>query len=217
MKLIIGNKNYSSWSLRSWLLMRQLDIPFDEELVWLYEGEDEQARLRALSPSGKVPCLVDGDYVVWDTLAIAEYLAERFPTRGVWPADARLRAQARSVAAEMHSGFVDLRSAMPMNVRKRFENVPVSPAVRANIDRISTVWKEALAASGGPFLFGRFSAADAFYAPVVWRFRNYGVKLDAALEAYMDRMLALPAMQAWAEASAVEGHPMPAQDDLYPG
>jgi glutathione S-transferase len=215
MKLLIGNKNYSSWSLRPWLLMRALDIAFDEVQIWLDEPAPANLEQLRHSPSAKVPCLIDGDYTVWDSLAIVEYLAERYPNLGVWPSQPKDRARARSVCAEMHSGFGELRQALPMNVRKRFANVPLNEKVRADIARIGLIWRDCLLESGGPFLFGSFSAADAFYAPVAWRFRSYGVSLEASLEEYLDRLLALPAMQEWKAASEQEGHALPAYDNLY--
>ena len=205
MKLIIGNKNYSSWSLRPWLLMRTANIDFDEELVWLYR-DDSKAKLLAHSPAGKVPTLVDGEVTVWDSLAIAEYLAEKYPDRGIWPADSVARARARSVCAEMHSGFAALRSRMPMNIRGRHPGCGRTPETLADIARITAIWEDCRAHFGadGPFLFGDFCTADAFYAPVVTRLVTYGVELPPVCAAYRDAILALPAMQAWSAAGAAE-------------
>ncbi len=190
--LYIANKNYSSWSLRAWVLMRELGIPFDEKLVPLGVSLAE----RAFSPSGRVPCLVDGDTTVWDSLAIAEYLAERFPN--IWPADAVARAWARSAAAEMHSGFFDLRGTCSMNcgVRVRIDNFPAG--VLADIARIDELWNDGLRRFGGPFLAGAsFTAVDAFYAPVAFRFKSYAPKLSEPSLQYVNRLLSLPSMKEW--------------------
>jgi len=203
MKLVIGNKNYSSWSLRPWLLMRACDIPFEEVLIPLYEA-DSKARQLSFSPAGKVPTLIDGDRAVWDSLAIAETLAERFPDRGLWPADAGTRAHARSVTAEMHSGFSALRTHMPMNLHGRHPGKGQTPEVLADIARITAIWSECLAQYGGPFLFGRFGIADAFYAPVVTRLVTYGVELPPDCARYRDTLLALPAMREWITAGLAE-------------
>jgi glutathione S-transferase len=206
MKLIIGNKNYSSWSLRPWLLMRMLDLPFEEVLIPLYTP-DAKAQLLARAPSGKVPALHDGTLVVWDSLAIVEYLAEQYPGVPVWPADAEARAIARSVTAEMHAGFSALRTHMPMNCRASLPGKGHTPEVLADIARITALWSDCRArfgAAGGPFLFGAFSAADAFYAPVVTRFLTYGVALPDDARAYVEAVRALPAMQAWYAAGIAE-------------
>jgi glutathione S-transferase len=202
MLLVIGNKNYSSWSLRPWLAMKVLGIPFEEKRVPLYGPESKRELLR-YSPAGKVPCLVDGELRVWDSLAILEYLAERHP--GLWPAEATLRARARSVSAEMHSGFPNLRQHMSMNVRKRHPGKGRTPEVLAEIARIVEIWGEAR----GPFLFGPFCAADAMYAPVVLRFRTYEVELPAACRAYADAVLALPALQEWMRDAGRETESLP--------
>ena len=207
MLLVVGNKNYSSWSLRPWLAMKVLGIPFREERISLYvEGAKE--KIRAHSPAGKVPCLVDGGLRVWDSLAILEYLAERHP--GLWPADAAQRARARSISAEMHSGFPNLRNHMSMNIRKRFPGKGRTPEVLAEIARIVEIWGECR----GPFLFGAFSAADAMYAPVVLRFRTYAVELPPACRAYADAVLALPALQEWIADAGREAESLP-QFDQY--
>jgi len=194
--LYIGNKNYSSWSLRAWVLMRALGIPFAEKRIVLYPSERRE-RLHELSPSGKVPCLHDGDLVVWDTLAIAEYLAERH--RGVWPENAGTRAWARSVAAEMHSSFAHLREEMGMSVRARTRKDP-SPAVAADIARVLALWVEGRErfGAGGEFLCGAFGAVDAFWCPVAFRFQSYGVPLAGTSAAYARSLLELPAMRDWA-------------------
>ncbi len=202
--LVIGNKNYSSWSLRPWLLMRHAGIDFTEVRIPLYTPESKQ-QIRHYSPSGKVPCLLDGDLAVWDSLAIAEYLAERHPALKLWPSDAAQRAHARSISAEMHSGFANLRSRMSMNCRGRFPGHGRSVEVAGEIDRIQRIWGECRErhAHAGPFLFGQFCIADAMYAPVALRFRTYEVQLNPVNRGYADAILALPAMQRWlAEAEA---------------
>jgi glutathione S-transferase len=196
--LVIGNKNYSSWSLRPWLAMRQAGLPFREVRIPLYTSESK-AQIRNYSPSGKVPCLVDGTLAVWDSLAICEYLAERHPQLELWPSDPRARALARSMSAEMHSGFQQLRSNMSMNCRRQFPGMGRTVEVAGEIERIQRSWGEARDkhGSGGPFLFGRFSIADAMYAPVVLRFRTYAVQLNPVSREYAEAILALPAMQQW--------------------
>lgn len=194
-RLYIANKNYSSWSLRPWVLMRERGIHFEERLL-VFGDEAAWRPYREISPSGKVPCLVDEGTIVWDSLAIAEYLAERHP--GVWPGDARARAFARSAAAEMHSGFVELRSrcSMSCGIRVRLREQP--RALLADLERINALFNEGLRRFGGPFLAGAaFSAADAFFAPVAFRVQSYALKLDATGAAYIERLLALPSMQAW--------------------
>ena len=193
--LYIANKNYSSWSLRPWLLMRELGIAFDEKLVPFSEGSNRET-FKSFAPHSKVPCLHDGAEIVWDSLAIVEYLAERH--EGVWPADASARAWARSASAEMHSGFGTLRDRCTMNcgIRVRLHEVPQSLA--DDIARFDELWCEGLTRFGGPFLAGsRFCAVDAMYAPVAFRAQTYGLKLSAAASAYAERLIALPAMQAW--------------------
>ena len=203
--LHVGNKNYSSWSLRPWLALRATGVPFREELHQI-EGDASRATIRSLSPGGRVPFLQDGDLVTWDSLAIIEHVAERHPDAGLWPKDARARSIARSCCAEMHSGFQALRAAMTMNIRKRYSAFPRTPDVQADVDRILRLWRETRAAHGssGPFLFGKFSAADAFYAPVVTRFRTYAVPLDAGAQAYSAAIFALPAMKEWCDSAAKE-------------
>ncbi|MBI5898551.1 MAG: glutathione S-transferase family protein [Rhodocyclales bacterium] len=197
--LHITNKNYSSWSLRPWVLLRALGIPFEERLHRFTPGAEDD--FRQVSPSGKVPWLVDGNTVVWDSLAIAEYLAERHP--GVWPADAIARAWARSACAEMHSGFNALRGQHGMNIGVRVAVARRSPELLADIARIETLWDEGLARFGGPFLAGAaFTAADAFFAPVAYRFRTYGIAPAGAAGDYAARLLAHPALREW-EATAL--------------
>jgi glutathione S-transferase len=204
MQLVIGNKNYSSWSMRPWVLMRQLGLPFEEvKLRFDFdEGSPFRKAVARYSPAGLVPVLVDGEHRVWETLAIIEHLHERFPQAGVWPADARARARARSVVSEMHAGFGALRSHCPMNVEASLPEVgskvwAEQDAVRRNVARIEALWAEALASSGGPFLFGAFSAADAMYAPVVTRLRTYALPVSDTSRAYMDRVVAAPGVAAW--------------------
>ena len=200
--LYIGNKNFSSWSLRPWVLMRHAGIPFREQMVSLYAPE-RTARIRAVSPNGRVPCLHDGDTVVWDTLAIAEYLAERHP--GLWPADPVARAWARSVAAEMHSGFADLRNEFSMDLRLR-QTALAGAGAAADIARIDSIWREGRSrfGSGGEFLCGPFGIVDAFWCPVAFRFRSYGVSLSGPALAYQQQLLSLPAMVEWEGAAALE-------------
>ena len=206
MQLVIGNKNYSSWSLRPWLAMKVHGIPFDEKRIPLYARGSKDEILRH-SPAGKVPILQDGATIVWDSFAILEYLAERHPR--FWPRDAAERAKARSIAAEMHAGFAKLREHMSMNVRKRYPGKGRTPEVLADIARITAIWADAK----GPFLFGEFTAADAMYAPVVLRFRTYAV--EGPNRRYMDAMLALPAMRDWIQASEREPESIPALDAMY--
>jgi glutathione S-transferase len=193
--LYIGNKNYSTWSLRSWVLMKAAGIPFREQRL-LLDQTDTTARIRAHSPSAKVPCLHDGPVVVWDTMAIAEYLAEHHP--GLWPADAEARAWARSASAEMHSGFANLRNEFGMNLRVR-EPRKASPAVATEIERIRDIWSEGRRRFGGSggFLCGAFGIVDSFYCPVAFRFQSYGVALTGACAAYQEQLVALPAMRQW--------------------
>jgi glutathione S-transferase len=194
-QLYIANKNYSSWSLRPWVLMRELGLAFDEHLTPL-GGDTSGDTFRKFSPSGRVPCLHDGTQIVWDSLAIIEYLAERHP--GVWPANAAARAFARCAAAEMHSGFGALRSACSMNCGVRVRLSSISPALAKDTARINELWNDGLHRFGGPFLAGNaFTAVDAFYAPVAFRIQTYGLQLEGAAVAYTTRLLALPSMQRW--------------------
>ena len=203
--LVIGNKNHSSWSLRPWLLLRHLQIAFTEVRIPLY-APDSAERIRAHSPSGKVPLLRDGANVIWDSLAICEYVAERFPDRHAWPADPAVRAVARSVSAEMHSGFGALRNALPMNCRASGRRVLPTEDVRADIARIQDIWRACRheLGQGGPWLFGRFSIADAMFAPVAYRFATYGVECDATARAWMNAIFALPEIQEWTAAAHAE-------------
>jgi len=196
--LHVGNKNYSSWSLRGYLAVAAAGAPFRTEVIPL-DQSDTRARILAVSPAGRVPILVDGDVTVWDSLAIGEYLAERFPAAGLWPADAAARARARAISAEMHAGFPALRADMPMNLRAHRPGVGHTPAALADAARIQAIWRDALDASGGPFLFGDFTIADAMYAPVATRFTTYAVELDDACQAYAEAIAAWPAMRAWAD------------------
>jgi len=204
MKLVVGNKTYSSWSLRGWLLLKHAGIAFDEVPLRFAAPDFKQQVLR-YSPAGRVPILIDDGLTVWDSLAIAEYVAEKFPDRQLWPAAAAQRAEARSVCAEMHAGFQALRGQMPMNVTAQLAGRGWNVAVQKDIDRITAIWSgRGRFAAAGPFLFGRFSVADAYYAPVVWRFNTYQPALPAHAVDYVKTMLALPAMQAWAADAARE-------------
>ncbi len=204
--LVIGNKNYSSWSLRAWLALKRTGIDFQEILVPLMRPETKAAIL-AHSPSGKVPLLRLGDDQVWDSLSIAETLAERFPAAGLWPAAATARATARSVSAEMHAGFMALRRALPMNLRAHLPGRPRAADAEADIARVQDIWTSCRTRFGaaGPFLFGGFTIADAFYAPVVGRFRTYDVALTDVCQAYADAVWQTPDMQAWVAAAVAEG------------
>ncbi|MHB8447461.1 MAG: glutathione S-transferase family protein [Rudaea sp.] len=203
--LVVGSKNYSSWSLRPWLLLRQFGVAF-EEIVLPLDVPEFYARIADYSPTGRVPVLHDGEVRVWDSLAIAEYANERWLGGRGWPAAAAARALARAISAEMHSGFAALRSELPMNCRKRVKNHPASKQAQADIARVKAIWRETRERFGkdGPFLFGAFGIADAMYAPVVLRFVSYDVALDPAERAYADTILALPAMQDWLAATLNE-------------
>lgn len=205
MQLVIGNKVYSSWSLRPWIVMRAFGIAFEETLVQL-RASDTRDRIIAYSPSGKVPALVDGDVLVWDSLAVMEYLAEAFPQHAIWPRDRAARAHARCISAEMHSGFLALRTNCAMEVTKRFASKDRGPAVAADVERITAIFREARAkfGSAGPFLYGAFSAADGMYAPVCTRIRTYGIAVDPVAQSYVDAVLSHPAYQAWLAAAVAE-------------
>lgn len=198
MRLVIANKKYSSWSLRPWLVMRAFDIPFDETVVPLRRPETK-GEIARFSPSGKVPALIDGSVLVWESLAIIEYLAEKFPDKAIWPKDRAARAHARAIANEMHGGFLPLRQALPMNLAKTFRTPKLSDAADENVARIEQIWRETAAKFGGRgrYLFGAFSAADAMYAPVVTRLDTYQIPVAPDTRAYMDTMLAQPAFLAW--------------------
>lgn len=214
LKLVIADKNYSSWSMRPAVAMRAAGIAFEEQLIRLAE-DDTAARIRAVSPSGRVPCLIDGDLQVWDSLAIIETLAERFPGLGIWPADARARAHARSVSAEMHSGFPALRNAMSMNIRNRYPGRGRTPECMAEIARIVELWSDCLEHYGGPFLFGTFGAADSMYVPVVMRFVTYAVALPTACEAYKNAVLAHPAVASWIAEARADPRAIAYYDAIY--
>ena len=197
-KLVIGNKKYSSWSLRPWMVLAQAQIPFEEILIGL-DLPDTDANIRKYSPSGRVPALIDGELIVWDSLAIAEYLAEKFSEKQLWPADPKVRAIARSVTAEMHSGFPAMREEMTMRILQTYPPSQKRPETIKDVERVKQLWTECREryGAGGPFLFGAFSIADAFYAPVVSRFRSYAIPVDGAVKAYAEMIWATPAMQRW--------------------
>lgn len=200
--LYIANKNYSSWSLRPWILMTELRIPFEEKLI-PFAAPGAEHPFKRFSPTGKVPCLLDGDWVVWDSMAIAEYLAERHAH--VWPADAHARAWARSASAEMHSGFLTLRSHCSMTVGQRIRLHQLEPTLRVELDRLEQLWADGLSRFGGPFLAGtHFTAVDAFFAPVAFRIQSYGLVMSDAALAYAQRLLSLPGMEAWTRAALAE-------------
>ncbi len=212
LKLYIGNKNYSSWSMRPWVLLKQAGIAF-EEVKLRFDSFDSQSNfkqsLRLLTPTGKVPVLDDGGFAVWDTLAIAEYLAEKFPQAGLWPQDSKDRARARSICAEMHAGFTALRSECPMNIEASLPETGKlilrdKPAVRAELDRLVGMWTELLTQHKGPLLFGGFCIADAFYAPVCTRIRTYALPVPAGIAGYIERVLALPGVKAWIDGALAE-------------
>ena len=211
--LVIANKNYSSWSMRPWTLLRGRDIPFQERMI-KFESQGWKDNIGKLSPSGLVPVLWEGEpgkgFATWETLAIAERLHELFPKHGVWPADAQLRARARAAAAEMHAGFRALRGAMPMNIRSRYPGKGMNDGVAKDIARLSAIWAQAR----GPYLFGEFSAADAIFAPVATRFVTYAVELDGAARKYQQSLLESPAVKAWS-ADAVKETEFVAEDEPY--
>jgi glutathione S-transferase len=210
LKLIIGNKNYSSWSFRPWIAMKVAGIPFDEEVISLYvEGSHEQILKR--SSAGKVPILIDGDVRVWESLAILEYVAEKFPAAQLWPSDATARAHARAISTEMHGGFVPLRQECGMSFWRPPAKRTLSADAQTNVTRIQDMWTDARArfGAGGPFLFGKFSVADAMYAPVVSRFTTYQIDVSAPVKAYMDAMIVLPAWQEWRRAALRETRVIP--------
>ena len=207
--LVIGNKNYSSWSLRGWLMARIAGIEFEEIVVPL-DLPETQASIRKHSPSGRVPVLIHRGLAVWESLAIAEYLNDLKPEAGIWPPSAAARAHARSISSEMHAGFLELRNNMPMNIRASYPGKGLTPAVRADIERVTWLWRDCRKRFGGAFpkddgfLFGTFGAADAMYAPVVMRLKTYGVKLDSDTEAYCNAVLAQPALKEWMDAAKNE-------------
>ena len=205
LKLIIGNKNYSSWSFRPWIAMKAAGIAFEETVISL-DAEDFKAHVAPVSGTGKVPVLIDSDVRVWESLAILEYLAEKFPNAGLWPADAAARAHARAIANEMHAGFLPLRRHLPMNMWRPVIKREVTPEAAANVARIEAIWNECRRrfGKGGPFLFGRYGATDAMYAPVVARLHTYAVAVGAGTRAYMDAVMVLPAWREWHEAAVKE-------------
>ena len=212
LQLYIGNKNYSSWSMRPWVLLKQSGIDFEEVMVRFDSFNSDskfKQRLGALTPVGKVPVLVDDGLVVWDTLAIAEYVAEKFPDKKLWPQDTKARARARSICAEMHSGFGALRSACGMNIEADLSDTGQliwrdKPAVRADVARIVDMWGELLKAHGGPMLFGAFSIADATFAPVCMRLKTFALPVPAEITAYVQRVCALPGVKAWMDGALAE-------------
>jgi glutathione S-transferase len=212
MQLVIGNKNYSSWSMRPWVLLKQAGIAFDEVKIRFDAFTPDskfKAELARISPAGRVPVLIDEDLTVWDTLAIAEYLAEKFPAKQLWPRDAKARARARSVCAEMHSGFGALRSHFPMNIEAALPEVGArvlaeQAAVRADVERLFGMWSALLDTYGGPLLFGEFSIADAYFAPVVMRLKTYAVPAPPNIAAYSKRVRELPGVAAWVSDALAE-------------
>lgn len=211
-KLYIGNKNYSSWSMRPWVLLKQAGIPFEEILIRFdaFTPDSQfKAALKPISPTGKVPVLVDGDLVVWDTLAIAEYVAEQFPDSHLWPHNTAARARGRSICAEMHSGFTGLRSHCPMNIEARLPEAGAliwrdQPSVRADVSRLVAMWQTLLRDYGGPMLLGKFSVADAYYAPICTRLLTYALPVPDDVAAYAQRVCALPGVTAWIEGACAE-------------
>jgi glutathione S-transferase len=212
LKLYIGNKNYSSWSMRPWVLLKQAGIAFEEVKIRFdsFEADSEfRKKAGSVNPAGKVPVLDDDGLVIWDTLAIAEYLAERFPEKNLWPQSVAARARARSVCAEMHSGFGALRAACPMNIEADLTGTGQliwrdKPAVRSDVARIIAMWRELLTENQGPMLFGEFGIADAFFAPVCMRLKNYGLPVPADIAAYVERVSALPGVKAWIDDALAE-------------
>ena len=211
-KLYIGNKNYSSWSMRPWVLLKQANIPFEEVMVRFDSfaaNSSFKKTINALTPTGKVPLLLDGDLVVWDTLAIAEYVAEQFPDKALWPRDKPARARARSVCTEMHSGFNGLRSHCPMNIEAFLPDTGAliwrdQAQVRADVARLVAMWQELLNQHGGPLLFGNFTIADAYFAPICTRLKTYALPLPPAIAAYVTRLCALPGVKSWIDGALAE-------------
>ena len=201
-RLVVGSKHLSSWSLRPYLVLKQVGVPFEEVVIELQQPTTAE-QIKRWSPSGKVPVLMHDGITVWDSLAIAEYLHETFPQAGLWPSSPALRAHARSIAAEMHSGFAALRGELPMNLRRVAEPKAVSPLAQTEIDRVQAIWRQCRAAYGsaGPFLFGAFSIADAMFAPVVTRFRSYAIPVDAESASYAEAVATWPALVEWTAAA----------------
>jgi glutathione S-transferase len=212
MLLVIGNRNYSSWSLRAWLALKQVGAPFEERVIPLAQPQTNE-EIRRHSPSGRVPALQEDGITVWDSLAICEYLAERFPAAQLWPRDVQARAMARSASAEMHSGFHALRSHLPMNIRLRREKA-LTPEVEEDVARIQALWADCRRRHGqaGPFLFGHFTIADAFYTPVATRFVTYGIKLEPGAQEYVRTVLGTPAMEEWIDQARNEPWTEPQYD-----
>jgi glutathione S-transferase len=217
LKLIIGNKNYSSWSFRPWLAMKVANIPFEEEVIPL-DASNFKTRLGEFSGNGKVPLLIDGDTYVWESVAILEYLAEKFPSAKLWPSDLALRAKARAIAAEMHAGFSPLRRDLPMNMRRPVRRRELTAEAQSNVRRIETIWTDCRrqSASGGSFLFGGFGAADAMYAPIVSRLHTYDVAVAAPCRDYMDAIMALPAWMEWHRGALAETGILPEDEVDWP-
>ncbi len=215
--LIIGNKNYSSWSFRPWLGMKATGIAFEETIISL-EAKDFKDRVQAMSGAGKVPVLIDGEIRVWELLAILEYLAEKYPAAALWPRNADARAHARAIASEMHAGFLPLRRHLPMNIWRPVKMRALDDGAAADVRRIDTIWSECRArfGAGGRFLYGAFSAADAMFAPVVSRFHTYDVAVSAAARAYMDAVMALPAWSEWSDAARRETWVLPHDEVDWP-
>ena len=204
LKIVLGNKKYSSWSLRPWLALKQTGAPFEEVVIGL-DLPDTAEKIRSFSPSGRVPALIDGAVTVWESLAICEYLAEKFPSAGLWPADAAQRALARCVSAEMHSGFASLRNECPMKIVEELSRRELSKETQADVDRIVSLWSDCLKRSGGPFLFGANPGiADAMYAPVVSRFHTYSIPAGGSAGGYLNTVWNWPALQEWVAAARVE-------------
>jgi glutathione S-transferase len=212
LKLLIGNKNYSSWSMRPWVLLKQAGIPFEEVKV-RFDSFDASSTfkktLAGVTPTAKVPVLQDGDLAIWDTLAIAEYVAEQFPDKQLWPAERTARARARSICAEMHSGFTGLRGNCPMNIEAHLPDTGAliwrdKPAVRSDLERIISMWSALLQEHGGPMLFGAFTVADAYFAPVCMRIQTYALPVPPVVQAYIDRVCALPGVKAWIDDARAE-------------
>jgi glutathione S-transferase len=215
--LVIGNKNYSSWSFRPWIAMKVAGIAFDEEVISL-DAPEFKSRLSKLSGTGKVPVLLDGNVRVWESLAILEYVAEKFPSAGVWPSDPHARAHARAIAAEMHAGFLPLRRHCPMNMWRPVRKLELTAEVAANVARIDAMWTDCRARFGrnGPFLFGAFGAADAMYAPVVSRFHTYAIDVGGQSRGYMAAVMALPAWAEWQSAARKEPWVLPQDEPDWP-
>jgi glutathione S-transferase len=217
LRLVIGNKNYSSWSFRPWLAMKVAGIAFEETLISL-EAPDFKSRVMAFGGAGRVPTLIDGDTRVWESLAILEYLAEKFPAAALWPELPAARAHARAIAAEMHAGFAAVRRQLPMNIRRPVIQRALDSDAVGDVARIEAIWSECRSrfGAGGPFLYGAFTVADAMFAPVVWRFHTYAVEVSAAAQAYMRALMTLPAWNEWREAARLEPWVLPHDEVDWP-